>query len=175
MTRRTGTVLAIVLALASCGGGGEAGTNDRNPAAASPQATAGTPDSVDGGTVVVRQDGCRLEPGDAPIPAGPVTFEVQNRTAEAGAVNIAPLEGATFARFERHVREEIRLAHSGEPVLGHPPFAVPIADVRLEPGSTAGELVADLDRGSYVLTCARIYEEVDELRPSGAMGPIEVS
>ena len=169
--RRCVWAVVAVLALTACDGT-EDPVPDRSPAA-SPAGASAPPAPADGGSVVLRQEGCRLEPGPSPLQAGPVTFEVQNRMGELGAANIALLDGASFPRFERHIRKEIRLALADEPVLGHPPFAVPIVDVLVEPGTT-GELETDLDPGTYVLACARTYGRVDDLRPSGALGPVEV-
>jgi hypothetical protein len=165
--------VAVVLVLTACDGTDDP-TPDQSPAAASPAASSVAPAADDGGTIVLRQDGCRLEPGPSPLRAGPVTFDVQNRTGGLGAANIALLDGVSFSRFERHIRKEIRLALADEPVLGHPPFAVPIVDVVVEPGTTA-RLESDLDPGTYVLACAGTYGRADDLRPSGALGPVVVT
>jgi hypothetical protein len=163
--------VVVVVALAACDGGDEA--QDRTPAAASTAVVSNEPASADGGTVVLRQDGCRLEPGASPIPAGPVALEVQNRTSGVGAVNIAVLDGGSMRRFLAHIEREVRLAEHGRPGLGHPSYAVPLFDVVVPAGHT-DVLQGTLEPGTHVIACARLYVEADEMRPSEGLGPIEV-
>lgn len=158
---RRGIPIAVVLVLLLAGCGADDG------------AAAPSPDRANGGTLTLATAACGFEPGAHPIPAGPVTFTVENRIEVLGVVNIARLEGASFQEFAAHVAEELRLAKAGEPGLGHPSYAVPISDVLVDPGETA-KLTATLDPGTHALQCGRVYGEVGELRPAMAIGPVEV-
>lgn len=162
--------VAALLLGSSCG-------NGRSPAspASAPTSNSATPtiEPVDGGTITLTTSGCTFDPGDGPIAAGPVSFGVVNETEDLGAANIALLDGATFRDFAQHIDKEIRLAEAGKPGLGHPSFAVPLFDVLVDAGSS-GTLEGTLDPGVFVMSCARQYEEVGDLRPSGALGPVKV-
>lgn len=117
---------------------------------------------------------CTIDGVDGPIAAGSVSFTAVNETDGLAAFNIAAIEeGHSFDELASHIEEEIELADAGEPGLGHPSFAVPMFEVLLEAGET-GTMSGSLDQGTYGLTCARVNDAVGELRPAGALGPIEV-
>jgi hypothetical protein len=127
------------------------------------------------GRLLVTPEGCSLRGVDGSVAAGEMAFVAVNETDGLAAFNVARLaEGTSFEEFSSHIRKEIRLAEAGRPGLGHPSYAVPVFEVLLEAGER-GRLVGTVDEsGTYVLACARVFEEVGELRPAGALGPVEV-
>jgi hypothetical protein len=126
------------------------------------------------GTLTVSESGCRLEGVRGSVPSGPIAFRAINRTDDTAAFNIAQVaDRKTYERLVKHIEKEIDLATAGKPGLGHPSFAVPLFEVLLEPNE-GGTLAGTLDPGTYGLTCGRVYEEVGEMRPVGAL-PIRVS
>jgi hypothetical protein len=172
------SIAVVSVLLAGCGAddGADAPDDPTQPiadTAEAPGTTVPSPDLANGGLLTLATAACGFEPGAHPIPAGRVRFTVENQTEVLGVVNIARLEGASFQEFAAHVAEELRLAKAGEPGLGHPSYAVPIGDVLVDPGETV-ELTATLEPGTHALLCGRLYEEVGELRPSMAIGPVEV-
>ncbi len=162
-----GLVLTATLLASACGGGGTGVTTTPG--------TEGTTEApTQAGTLTVSASECTLDLVDEPISAGPVAFTAVNETDALAAFNIARIEDvATFKRLEAHIRKEVRLAEAGKPGLGHPSFAVPHFEVLLQAGES-GTLAGTLGPGTYGLTCARMYEQVGELRPAGVLGPVEV-
>jgi hypothetical protein len=109
-----------------------------------------------------------------PISPGLVEFKAMNKTDALAAFNIARIEeGHTYEQLAAHIKKEIRLARAGKPGLGHPSFAVPLFEVLLQPGES-GSMSGTVQPGTYGIACAGVYEQVGELRPTGAIGPLEV-
>jgi hypothetical protein len=151
-------------------GGQDSGTATSPTAAESP---AVEPTMV--GRLRITPTRCSLRELDGPVGTGEIAFTAVNETDGLAAFNVARLdEGSSFEAFSSHIRKEIRLATAGRPGLGHPSFAVPLFEVLLEAGER-GRLVGTVgEPGTFVIACARVYEEVGELRPADALGPLEV-
>ena len=162
-----GLVLTAVLLAGACGSGGIGET--ATPAA---QATTEAPTHV--GTLRMTASKCTLAGVDGPITPGPVAFKAVNETDALAAFNIARIEeGHSYAQLAAHIKKEIRLAEAGKPGLGHPSFAVPLFEVVLQPGES-GSISGTVQSGTHGIACARVYERVGELRPTGAIGPLRV-
>jgi hypothetical protein len=83
------------------------------------------------------------------------------------------LDGGTYEDLEAHIAKEVRLARTGKPGLGHPPYAPPSFNLFLGGGET-GVLTGDISPGTYAIGCGRWYDEVGEVRPSAVAGPYRV-
>ena len=97
-----------------------------------------------------------------------------NETGTDAAFNIAAINDMLpFERFADYIEKEIHLAKEGEPGLGHPQYAVPLYEVLLGPREL-GALVGTLEPGTYAIACGRVYRRLGQLRPAGALGPVEI-
>jgi hypothetical protein len=164
--RTLAATLGVWLVAVACGGGA-------SPASPPEEASPSAPTPV--GTLTVTDSGCTIEGVDGPIAPGRITFLAANETDRAAAFNIAAIEeGHSFDELVSHIDQEIGLAEAGDPALGHPSFAVPLFDVLLDAGGSGTLSGTISDPGTYGLTCARVYDEAGELRPAGALGPVEV-
>jgi hypothetical protein len=186
LTQRRRTIvlaLASTLLLAACDGGSAGGASDEATGQTPPGPTGAPvgvagptaqPDATRVGRLIVTSTDCALRGVEGSIGTGEVVFAASNETDGTALFNIARLEGATFEDFEAHIAEEIRLARAGEPYLGHPSFAVPLFEILLAAGED-GLLSGTIEEpGTYVLSCARVFEQTGEMRPAGALGPLKV-
>lgn len=166
-----GFVSAIVLALlAACGTTGSTTTpapSGSPPATASPSAA---PIQL---SVTLDDTGCTLE-GDSELPAGPVEVELHNATDGQFDLDLWRLqEGHGYDELVAHIDEEMRRVESGEPPLGHPPFADLVAESTAAIG-TDGALRTDLETGIYGFACI-YFPSADVLGAFRSAGPLEVS
>ncbi len=164
-----GPVVAAVL-LAACGG-----SPPSTPAAsAASQATTASPStSANRISVTLSDTDCTLD-GESELSAGPVEIKMHNATDGQFDLDIWRLDdGHSFDELAEHIDEEMRRISSGEPPLGHPPFAELVAESTAETGMD-GELDAELMIGTYGFACI-YFPSAGELGAIRSAGPREVS
>jgi len=164
-SKRRGFAFMVVVLVAGCGGGSTTGAATPTP---SPQLA---------GTITQTKSDCTFSAGAAHVKAGLVSFTMANQTGADAAFDVWWIpEDHTYAQVVAYMQEERRLAEAGQDGLGHPPYFVGTEPpIRGGPsGATSITASGNLTAGTYGIVCIQLYQQVGELRPLAAVGPVIV-
>jgi hypothetical protein len=102
--------------------------------------------------LTLTEDGCRYD-GPPVVTTGSFTADLANQSSHFGAFAVGELaEGSTLAELEAYVaKEQERWDETGE-LRGPPPYYTQAIRVGV-PAGDIGLLPADLDPGTYAITC----------------------